>query len=267
MLIPIGIWAAWRIWKSSDKMVVARASIAFLATAFVVVSPWYVRNGIRTGVYALSSLDAYNSINFNLPVYLSYKSDYKVSIEDVRTDLHHKIGDISDEAQMDLRNSPMIKSVVWQTIKPSLFGYALFHISKTVNFFLSPGLKFEVGFVQGLWQSQPDQADSWHPQTSLVNSMLDGRWRDVFSLIGHNLLYLPESLFLLVMFTAGIYWYWRMRRSDAAVLIFGLVFFLAILTSPISNPRYRMPVAPFIYFAGVAGVVLIYKKFRNETIH
>jgi len=266
MIIPIGVWFLWRIFKSEFKGArrkeILHPVLIFCLAAFLVISPWFMRNGVRTGVYALSSLDAYNTINFNLPVYLSYKGEYKQSIVDIRTDLHKKIGNLSDEEQMDLRNSALIKEVVWETLSPNLFSYAFFHTTKSANFFFSPALKLDISFFQGFFEG--GVGESWHPQTSFINSIIDGRIKDVFRSLYQNIFYLPESIFLLIMFLLGLYWYWSARKSDSVKLIFLVVFFLALLTSPITNPRYRIPVTPFIYLAGVAGSALVFEKIYRK---
>ena len=64
------------------------------------------------------------------------------------------------------------------------------------------------------------------------------------------------------MFVCGLYWSF-VSRSDSAKLIFGLIIFLALLTSPISNPRYRAPVLPLVYISGIAGASLVFKKFKH----
>ncbi len=262
MIIPIVLWAIWRLLHDQNKKTLFMHIGIFCLTAVIVLSPWYIRNGIRTGIYSLSSLEAYNTLNFNLPVYLSYESGYRLSIEDVRTELHNKIGNISEEEQLDLRNSPMIKEVVWNEIKPHLLGYALFHISKSANFFFSSGAKHDVSILRGFWEGQSQEV--WHPQTSLINSIIDGRPKDVFIWLYTNIIYIPESVFLVCLFVLGLYWS-IVSKSSNARLLFSLILFLGILTSPITNPRYRAPIVPFIYFSGFMGGALLIERLRRKN--
>ncbi len=263
MIIPIGLWAIWALLYNQNKESSFRTRIGiFCLIAALVLTPWYIRNGIRTGVYSLSSLEAYNTLNFNLPVYLSYESGYKLSIEDVRTELHNKVGNISEEEQLDLRNSPMIKKVVWNELKPHLLDYTLFHISKSMNFFFSPGTKHDVSILRGFWEDENKTHDYWHPQTSLINSIIDGRQGEVLSWLYANIIYLPESVFLVCLFLFGLYWSIISKSHNARLLFFCIVF-LGLLTSPITNPRYRAPIVPFIYFSGFMGGALLIEKLRQ----
>ena len=261
MIVPIGLWAIWRLFRSHDRKAMCINIGIFCLITTIVLGPWYIRNGVRTGIYSLSSLEAYNTLNFNLPVYLSYESGYKLSIENVRTNLHNKIGNISDEEQMDLRNSPMIKGVVWNELKPHLVGYTLFHMSKSMNFLFSPGTKLDANILQGFWEGQPQE--DWHTQTSIVNSIIDGRLRDVLSWLYGNIIYLPESIFLTCLFLSGLYWSIISKSYNARLLFFCIVF-LGLLTSPITNPRYRAPIVPFIYFSGFMGGALLIERLKRK---
>ena len=101
---------------------------------------------------------------------------------------------------------------------------------------------------------------------SLANSLLDGRFGDVLLIFYQNILSIPESFFLLIMFVGGIYLYWNdIWRNHSVKLIFLMIFFLALLTSPLSNHRYRVPVLPFMYIAGLAGTSLAIKKIKNRS--
>ncbi|MEK7539483.1 MAG: glycosyltransferase family 39 protein [Patescibacteria group bacterium] len=261
MIIPIGLWFIWRLFHDQNKRILCMHIGIFCIITAIVLGPWYIRNGIRTGVYSLSSLEAYNTLNFNLPVYLSYESEYQLSIEDVRTELHNKIGNISDDEQLDLRNSPMIKKVVWNEIKPHLFGYAFFHISKSMNFFFSSSLKHNASILRGFWEGQPQE--DWHTQTSLINSIIDGRLKDVMVWLYTNIIYFPENVFLVCLFLLGLYWS-IVSKSSNARLLFCFILFLGILTSPITNPRYRAPIVPFIYFSGFMGGALLIEKLKRK---
>lgn len=264
MIIPIGIWFLWHLlFPKSElrKQIFISAVVFFLASA-TVLAPWIIRNGEKTGVYAFSSLSAYNPLNFNLPVYLSYKSNYEVSIEEARADLHQKIGNISDKEQLDLKNSPIIKEVVWETLKPDLFEYAFFHAAKSANFFWSPGSKLDASFLKGFFESQP--TEDWNTKTSIVNSIMDGRFEDAFLWLKQNILFLPESIFLLCLFFLGLFWVF-VSRSHLAGLIVVFVLFMGLLTSPISNPRYRAPIVSFIYFSGFMGAAVLVERWKKRA--
>jgi hypothetical protein len=267
MIIPIGLWMLWRIVKrgenAENRKYVFKLGVALVFTAAIVVAPWYVRNGVRTGVYSLSSLEAINTIMFNMPMYLSYKSNYTRSIDSIRADLYKKAGNLTEDDLMDAKNSAKIKEVVWAELRPNILSYGFFHMSKSINFFFSPGLKYETDTVKSFWQESEGKV--WHPEKSLVNSFIDRRWKDVFMWAFHNLFYLPESLFLLAIFIGGLYWCIASRLS-ASFLIFGNILFLAVLTSPLSNPRYRVPVVPLMYLSGIIGLMMIFsvsKRFWN----
>lgn len=258
MIIPVGLFIVWKLYKTQRKDKYFTQIILFACLFVVAVLPWYLRNGYRTGVYKLSSVDAYNALNFNTPQFFEYK--FGVSIETTRERLFAKIGNISEFEQRQINNSAIMKKVVWQEMRPYLFDYALFHISKTANFFLSSGLKFDKSFLDGFWNPQP--TESWHPKTSLVNSLLDGRIMDVLAWVYKNVQYIPESIFLVVIMVSGLYFVIK-KKSSESWFIFALIIFLALVTGQLSNPRYRIPVIPFMYICGVAGLSLLVSKYEN----
>lgn len=197
---------------------------------------------------------------FNLPVYLSYKD--KKPIEEIRSELSAKMGGLSDFQMRDSRNGPLMRKIEWDILKPNLANYVFFHVSKSVNFFVAPGSKLAYGFLEGFWQGVT--IDTWHPETSFVNSLIEFRFRDVLSIIYQNILYFPESLFLLAMFVFGLYWS-LFSKTSAAKLLVGCIIFLGLLTSPITNPRYRVPVLPLVYIAGIAGIYLAVDTWKARS--
>ena len=219
-----------------------------------------MRNGIRTGVYKLSSLDAYNSFYFNVPQYFQYKDG--IPIENTRAKMIAESGNLTESEQRDIKNSAIMKSIVWDKMKGHLIDYAIFHTSKSANFFLASGLKLDYGFFNGLWMI-PNSDGMWDPSMSLVNSILDGRFKDVWIWFLYNAIYIPESLFLLLISLCGLYWTIFSKISSSRFFL-ALIIWLALVSGQLSNPRYRIPVIPLMYLSGVAGVVMILDKYRKK---
>jgi hypothetical protein len=260
IIAPLAIWVIVDArWRSGGRRS-WRAVGAFAMALIVILGPWFVRNGMQTGVYGFSSLSAYNSLNFNLPQYFSYRD--KKPIETVRARLHAEIGNISDDDQMRLENSGLIKAVVWREIRPSLVGYAVFHVSKSANFFWSPGLKYAVMYIRGFFAPQP--VEPWMPDKSLVNSVLDGRFRDAGAWLAGNAAYIPESIILVLMSVGAVYFAFAARDRRAVFLVLLIIFF-GMLTSPLSNPEYRIPALPLIYLCGFSGLWLWHLGRRVRT--
>lgn len=262
MIVPIGGFILLKLLSEKNKKEIFAGIFFFGLLFFLTISPWYLRNGLRTGVYRLASVDAYNALNFNVPQYFNYKNG--TAIEDIRSSLHSEIGNLSDAEQRDIRNSSLLRKVVLQKMNNNFIRYAFFHISKSANFLLSSGVKSEMSYLQGFWVSG-STGELWHPQTSLVNSILDGRIKDVGRWFYENLIYIPESLFLLAMLVLGIYWS-IIEKSNYPKLFLGLIIMLALITGQLSNPRYRIPVLPFIYLSGMAGASVLLNKYKKKPI-
>lgn len=260
MVVPFGIWLIICLCKTNDRKHLLVQSGIFFLGLLIITLPWTIRNGVRTGVYEFSSLSTYNTM-FNIPVYLSYRD--KRAIEDIRADLDKMMGGLTDTEKRDSRNGALMRKIEWNILKPSFLHYTFFHVSKSANFFFSPGLKLDANALKGFWEGQP--IETWHPETSFMNSLIERRWNDVFRVIKQNMLYVPESIFLLLMFIFGLYWS-LFSRFPAAKLIFGCVLFMGLLTSPITNPRYRAPITPFVYLSGIAGISLALDKYKNRSI-
>ena len=260
MSIPILIWITINFFKAQDRKQLLRQTGAFMLALLVIVSGWSLRNMVRTGIFGFSSLSAYNTL-FNIPVYLSYKD--KTPVEESRKVLTEKVGGLNDFQKRDIRNSAIMEKVAWEVLKPNIVNYTFYHVSKSANFFFSPGTKLVSRFAEGFWEDQPH--DTWHPETSFINSLIEGRWGDVFMIIYQNILFFPETLVLVLMFIGGLYWS-LFSPLKQAKLIVGLILFLGLLTSPITNARYRVPVMPLIYFSGLSGIVLAYQKLKKAPV-
>jgi 4-amino-4-deoxy-L-arabinose transferase-like glycosyltransferase len=259
LLVPLAIFMLWNLCHSKEKGSYLLNSVYMIAALFLVVSPWIIRNGVRTGVYKIASVDSYNAINFNVPQYFNYR--YGTPIEGVRSSLHAQIGGLSDLEQRDIKNSAIIKAVVWNKMRGHLLDYAVFHVSKSFNFFFSSGLKFDLNFLSSFYEDSPSNL-VWHPEKSLVNSVLGGNMRQALGLFKENAIYIPESVFLLLVFILGLYWTISMR-SRSASLFFGLIVMLALVTGQLSNPRYRIPVIPFMYITAAAGAMEMLARRRT----
>jgi hypothetical protein len=58
----------------------------------------------------------------------------------------------------------------------------------------------------------------------------------------------------------------KQRRNVAVWICAGIVIYLALLTGPVSDARYRLPADPFIYLLASSGVVLYIRSRSHSTL-
>lgn len=225
-----------------------KLSLFFLAGFILIVFPWSLRNKIIFDSWQLSSVASSNLANYNVPEFLKFSDPpYK---EDALEELK-KLDEGRDplEAHSLYRHRAM-NDFSLKYIKKDPFGYLKFHLLKTIPFFVTDGLR-DIARTLNFSDAAP-------PNFSTLISR--GNFRAVFAFFKNGG---PE----LYLFLAGFsFWaavsvlagaavireiFVKSPAREAVFLFAALILYFALLTGPVSNARYRLPVSGLMIFLAV----------------
>lgn len=229
----------------------------FLLATLVIVGPWMIRNHTYFGSYAISSVGNANLMLYNAPEYLKYRpSTQKQAILD---SFRLEQDALPREDALSLARSSVFTQTFREIIRGEELSYLWFHLFKTIPFFLTDGLRdtirlmgIEVGTVP-----------------NISTALLKGDIGTVFGYmksggLSVGLLLVGTGFWILTCALSGLTIVKLMfsRRFALALFVSGLVLYFAILTGPVSNARYRLPVEGFLIVTAMASIVRS-KELRN----
>ncbi|TAL49391.1 hypothetical protein EPN83_00575 [Patescibacteria group bacterium] len=213
----------------------------FVVGLFVIVSPWLIRNRLETGVFAFSSLGVYNLASYNIPDFLASKYGPASSIVSEYQKIFRAL---PSEKARSLEYSSELKNIFWPYLKGDFVSYGVYHIIGTAKFFLSSNLRYLAIQINapkfkerlGLFADSPDILSALvHKDFSLV----------IKTLRTQTLITFDRLLMIAVTFLAFAAIFIRKHRFYS-LLFLAIILYFALLTGPVSIPRYRLPAEPFL---------------------
>ncbi len=233
---------------------------AYVALLAVLLSPWVIRNGVRTGYWGLTNNFSVTLFGYSAAMTLEQatgQSPRQVQDELVsRLDVDREDADLGDL-------SAAYRDVAVSTIARHPATYAKLHLWGSLAFWL-PGAT-DVLEVVGLTSGQRGTLGVFR-QSGLVAA-----GRHYFSespgamavAVPLGLVYLGRlvGLGLFVMLAARR---WRKLPAVAWWLI-AIVVISWLIGGPVSTPRFRVPVEPLLSLAAGAGIVWLHRRRVART--
>jgi hypothetical protein len=239
---------------------------SFVITIGLIILPWSLREKHWFDTYTLSSTPYINFTQYNLVYFHQYQ--HGVSYEEARSVYADAIPYERDSLWFrSLINEPIFKQEMHEGLKDNLVPYAQFHLIKALPFFLNDSLR-DINRMIGLFPP-PQQL------TNFTNLLIQRDWEKILSyfktpssdlvmlLIGSSV-WISVSALCFFAALAAIF----MRKSYVWFVLFclGIVLYFGILSSPVIQPRYRMPAAPFMLLLAVeAGATIALLLKRREA--
>ncbi|HYF05876.1 MAG TPA: glycosyltransferase [Patescibacteria group bacterium] len=218
---------------SKRKILVAGAvCIAAYATIF----PWMLRNHKHFSSWNVSSVGAYNLAMYNAPEFLKIYPDQKA--EQVISQLRAKQESLPVEDALSLHHENTFMQAFKTVISGRELQYASFHFIKTIPFFVSDG-----------WRDIVRLFGSSVQMPNITSALMQGRLGELIGMFRyinvHGLVF-----FFLVLAWGMIFLLWLVtafrsvfkKVSSFWLLISVIILYFALLTGPVSNARYRLPV-------------------------
>jgi 4-amino-4-deoxy-L-arabinose transferase-like glycosyltransferase len=229
----------------------------FVVGMALVIAPWALREHRVFNTYTLSSTPYINFTQYNLVYFYAYQHHIST------TEAQHVYSDriphpfASPEFQ-SLNNEAVFKQEMREGLEGNIIPYAKFHLIKTLPFFLNDSLR-DINRVVGVFP-MPAHTTNFtdlliHKDIRGVVSYFKTASPDTYMLIVGGSVW---ALISILGFLYAAYAVLMQKKNVWFVLMaLGIVIYFAILSSPVIQPRYRMPAAPFmLLLAAEAGVVL-----------
>jgi len=249
-----------------DRIRIGWRPTLFAILAFVlVVSPWMYRNQIVAGHFSLSSLPVYNFVYYNVPMYLSFEN--KSVEEDERNAILARLGNPNLYTLRGFTYSDELSAIQRDFLMNHGVGYATFHIYKMIPFFL--GSSLNVAHIVVVTEA-PDLFVPLFPkvQENLTSKALAGDWRGVLAHLQRYWIVTLERLIWAGVFTFAFFSPFLAKGTTRLFLILASVIILAnaFLTSPVFQPRFRVPAEPFIWISFIFTLQALWSRFRTREV-
>ncbi len=258
VFVPFLLYRAWQ----ADRLRDAVKQAGVLCLLFIMlVAPWLVRNEIEAGSFSFSSVSTFNFAYANVPAFLAerYGED---SIQ--YTTYENEIGSYSLEYLKTFAAAPFLKGMIASNLSGNLVPYAIYHLESTSKFFLSSSVRYVVEQVEipalqnwfGYSSASPDLLSAlMHGKIALVAQTVQGQFLITIDRI--VMIILTICAFAALFIRRGDYFY--------TLLFIALLLYFALLTGPVSVPRYRLPIEPFMYLLSFSTIATVYTRvFRNN---
>jgi 4-amino-4-deoxy-L-arabinose transferase-like glycosyltransferase len=260
LLVPpiLGMALARSPWRT-----VLRGAFVYVAVIVLMVTPWMIRNHVEGGHFAISSAFVYNVFYYNVPLFeavYSHGSEYDIQdrfATELGTSNAYALGQFSYEA----REAAIIRA----ELAHRWFAYGLYHLAASIKLFGDSSIDYGRWqlTVYGFMPTPPPGAGSW-------SMLLAGHWQEAIAHLFTNIPKVIERLYWLVIIIAAGYTFViaLIKRSQSswfslcAVLI---IVVSAIVAGPLSDdPRYRLPLEPFLLLLAAPAVVMLINKVRHH---
>jgi 4-amino-4-deoxy-L-arabinose transferase-like glycosyltransferase len=230
------------------KIIVAAVSVSVIAALLIL--PWMERNREETGVFSFSSLAPYN-LAYNISMFNAFLN--KTSSGSERTKIAETIG-LPESSWQDLANSSILNSYEIGFFKANLFQYGKYHLITVMPFFFSSEIELYRSMNADAFGYQFDQAPN------VINKLASGHIGSFLEAIVNPWWKFAERLFWSAIWLIAAYGLWKMRRNRLAWAMAFIIMYLALMTGPIANVRYRLPAEPFIFLLASVGAIYLCEK-------
>ena len=254
-------------WANLVKMLVF-----FAVGIYLLVFPWILRNKIVFNSWSVSSISGVHLFySYAIPFY-AYK--HKIPDKDIVSEQFSKkmspyiVGD-----KYDLRNNPVYYKFAKEIISDDPLGYAFFHITNTISFFMSNGYR-NVGRELGFSFSTPSV------NFSFIRLLLSGNIKSLLDFLKHNTSYLATfiagalvwlliSVFMIAGVVKGLFLE-KDRIRKFFILFFAVsIAYFALTAGPEAYYKMRFPVNPLIFILAFYGLFSLssYLFHKSNKLH
>lgn len=235
------------------------ASVAiFGISCLIIVFPWMLRNHANFGSWNISSVGSANLMIYNAPAFLQYRPD--VHGQEIMERFQQEQNALPRNDALSLSRSDVFISTFLDVIRGHEISYGVFHVVKTLPFFVTDGLRDTARLFNVDIGSMPN----------ISTALLRGDIRLVAQYLHAGglaviLLVLGSGFWTIITLLYGyaiVITLWKRLYALTFLFVVPTMYF-ALLTGPVSNARYRLPIEGILLVAAVfAGITLAerYKK-------
>ncbi len=256
LFLPL-VYAAWLLCTLRPYKQALLQGLALCVAAYLVVLPWSLRNHARFGSYNISSVGAANLMLYNAPEYLKFAPNPEGNA--LLAQFKTAQDTLPRQEALSLVRSGVFTHDFLMIIRGHEVGYTFFHLFKTIPFFVTDGLRDTIRLFGVDIGTMPN----------ISNALLHGQFGTLIS-------YLRSGGVAVALFVLGVgFWstvtllwlwsvYWALRgRIDRVWLLFAaVILYFALLTGPVSNARYRLPVEGLLL---VAALSVVFREKKQQV--
>lgn len=215
----------------------------------LIVFPWVIRNKMVSGNWGISSNSSYTLFRYFVPNYLAYRDN--ISMKEAMDRLVKEAGPLK-YGSSHLADSPAIDKITLGYIKNDFFGYAKFHLIKSIPFFLSSGTT--------LFSPQENSID-------FSGLIMRGEYKSALKgLAATPWITLEKVGWLLIVILAFCSVFLKKNRLQIFIFLCLIIYF-ALITGSIAYARYRLVATPFIFILASLSAVFIFEKIKIKFDH
>lgn len=200
--------------------------------------------------FSLTSQFAFNPFYYNLPIFYAWQNGTGEDAERIKLmdevgtrDVYALVNGFTYSDELSLRAKTFLKD--------NLVPYGFFHLYKTIPFFVGSGVNVIYATITNEIPRMPDVP--FFPRATQNTATLF--YGGEFGAVTKNILYywpstLERLLWLVVFVLAFAAPFVTKGRTQRFVILgAALTIVIALLASPIAQPRYRLPAEPFIWLS------------------
>lgn len=277
-LIPLApIAYLFHTWRSTRWQEKCGAIAVFVCCAALLVVPWMMRFERVYGVFTVSQSGPYNVFeNFArpfivwrelgasdepMPALLVPRRIDHPHFKIVENRLQTRVSELAVDGDPWKHYGTVAKEVIFE----DPLRYAYFHAINMIPFFL--------GSSVNTYQSYESQIGN---NTNFFAPALPALFAAVKSIVRSPLQSLPVVLAVLPLVIEIFFWLLvtglslfavARLRTFHALLFAALIGYFAVLTGPMAVARYRLPIEPFLFILGFAGLYAVVTWLRSRPRH
>ncbi len=239
---------------SRKNMLISASIVAIVAVALIM--PWLIRNKTETGIASFTSLTSYNIASYNIPMFRAARTGSSTGIEIQK--IAADVGAGQDTWRHLTPTTLKLNTYISGFVRTNLFPYIKYHLVMTAPFFFASDIQWAAA-TRAIALNIP--FDYGQP---LIYDLAGGKLSAVISNMVHPWWKFTERLWILFLAACAIYGLYKRRRESFLWIMAGIILYIALLTGPVSDARYRFPADPFIYLVAAAGFVLILESVKQR---
>lgn len=260
MFLPLlyGVYVLWMLGVSKRSL---RFVAVLCVAALVVVGPWMYRNHTLFHSWSIASVGSANLMLYNAPEFLKYApSAHAQAVYDA---FMLEQNALSRDEALSLARSSVFTDTFRLLIQGNEMTYITFHILKTVPFFVTDGLRDTIRLFGVDIGTMPNISTALLQGNIplVVSYILSGGLPILLLVFGSGFW---AVVVLLWLYTSGVVL--RARLWPLVFFFVVLVGYFALLTGPVSNARYRLPVEGFLLVAAVGVCIKTAKAYDTKNI-
>lgn len=236
------LYAAYLLVTIRPMRKAALMGLLLIALAYLVVAPWAYRNHRLFDSWNVSSVGTANLAIYNAPEFLKWSPNPEAEARLAAFQAEQAA--LPYHEALSLARSDVFVSTFRDVIRGHEISYVFFHLVKTIPFFITDGLRDTIRLFQIDIGAMPNISGALMrgDVALLLTYLLSGGLPIALLVLGSGFWTLATLLFATESVRALI------RRDLFLLFLTLLVCYFALLTGPVSNARYRLPIEGLIFF-------------------